>query len=292
MIKGRIIKAIAGFYYVHSEDLLLTCKARGVFKKKGISPLVGDIVSVSRQGMQEGIIEAIDPRKNEIIRPKIANIDQVALVFSLASPQTSLFQIDKMLAMTKWNQLPAIMLLTKIDLMTAQTYYHHLLSVYQPLGYKVLGIDSLHDQGIKDVKKELMDHQTVLSGESGVGKSTLLKKLLPNSDAIAGSVSEATQRGKHTTTFVQLYPFEGGYLADTPGFSQFDLYLEDLTTMQKLFVEIYDVGQSCLYRGCLHEMEDGCQVRQAVEQKAIASTRYENYLQLLQENKEWKARRY
>ena len=97
MIKGRIIKAIAGFYYVHSEDLLLTCKARGAFKKKGISPLVGDIVSVSRQGMHEGIIEAIDPRKNEIIRPKIANIDQVALVFSLASPQTSLFQIDKML---------------------------------------------------------------------------------------------------------------------------------------------------------------------------------------------------
>ena len=242
--------------------------------------------------MHEGIIEAIDPRKNEIIRPKIANIDQVALVFSLASPQTSLFQIDKMLAMTKWNQLPAIMVLTKIDLKTAKEYYHHLLSVYQPLGYTMLGIDSLHDHGIKEVKTALMDHQTVLSGESGVGKSTLLKKLLPNSDAISGSVSEATQRGKHTTTFVQLYPYEGGYLADTPGFSQFDLYLEDLSAMQKLFVEIHEVGQTCLYRGCLHEREDGCEVRHAVEKQAIAATRYENYLQLLKENKEWKARRY
>lgn len=291
-LHGRIIKAIAGFYYVHTEQGNFTCKARGVFKKRGITPRVGDFVVIDPQGMMEGIIDEVKPRKNEITRPKIANVDQVLLVFSLVNPPLSLYQIDKMLAMTSLHGFTARIALTKIDLSGATNVLETVIAIYEPLGYAIYPLDMHQHVGFAALRDGLKGVVTVLTGQSGVGKSTLLRTLSPESGAVSGDISDASHRGKHTTTTVEMYPFEQGYIADSPGFSQFDVLLEDPADLEKLFLEIRRVGQTCTYRGCLHEQEQGCAVVSAVANGTITQSRYDSYVQMLQAIKEWKARRY
>ncbi len=291
-LEGRIIKAIAGFYYVHTERGILACKARGVFKKRGITPRVGDFVVIDPQGTMEGIIDEVKPRKNEITRPKIVNVDQILLVFSLVDPPLSFYQIDKMLAMTTLHGFTARIALTKMDLPGAMNVLTTVARIYEPLGYVIYPIEIHHQVGFSALRDGLRGVVTVLTGQSGVGKSTLLRTLSPESGAVSGNISDASHRGKHTTTSVEMYPFEQGYIADSPGFSQYDVLLEDPADLEKLFLEIRRIGQSCTYRGCLHEQEDGCVVVDAVAKGSIAQSRYDSYVQMLRAIKEWKARRY
>lgn len=293
LLSGRIVKAISGFYYVFTtEQQVRCCRARGVFKKRGISPVVGDQVEVEPIGMQEGIVVSVGERKNQLVRPVIANVDQVLLVFSLVDPPLSLFQVDKMIAAIERERVAITIALTKRDLPGAAEAFEATRAVYAPIGYEVVALSLKTGGGQEQLASLVAGRITVLAGQSGVGKSTIMRALAPDSGAVTGAIGERSHRGRHTTTHVELFAVADGFVADTPGFSQIDLTDLDLPALALLFRDIALHATQCEFRGCLHEVEQGCAVRSAFLQGQIASTRYTHYLQLLQELKEAKARRY
>lgn len=290
---GRIVKAISGFYFVRLEDgRNLQCKARGVFKKRGWKPLVGDLVRVEPQGTQEGTITDLFARRSELVRPSIANVDQALLVVALVQPELSLYQLDKMLAMLALSKIEVGIAFTKIDLPHALDVLQQVQKIYEKLEYPIFALDVRHEVGVMPLHGFLQGKITVLAGQSGVGKSTLLTHLIPGSGALTGQIGDRSKRGRHTTTHVELYSYADGFIADTPGFSQYAFDHLEPSHLGVLFREIAILRTTCEYRGCLHTEEEGCAVRRAVENGGMAESRYHNYVQLLTELKEAKARRY
>ncbi|EGL82602.1 ribosome biogenesis GTPase RsgA [Caldalkalibacillus thermarum TA2.A1] len=285
MLQGRIIKALAGYYYVldHSGKVW-QCRARGVFKKKGLQPLVGDVVQFESVSEREGWVTQLKDRKNRLVRPPIANVDQALLVFSVKEPSFSSFLLDRMLVTVEKARIRPLICFTKLDLCPDDKNIQAAINVYQQLGYQICQTSSVSGEGIDDLMKLLRGKITVLAGQSGVGKSTLLNLLCPQAELETGEVSDKLGRGRHTTRHVELLQLPGGGLvADTPGFSQLDFKDIEPEELAACFVEFRAYMEACKFRGCLHRDEPGCAVKSAVAQGEIDSGRYTHYLQFLDE---------
>lgn len=287
---GKIIKGIAGFYYVHDrQEKVYACKAKGVFRKRGIKPLVGDNVefTVLDEADQEGNIDEILPRKNQLIRPASANIDQALVIFAIAKPEPNLNLLDRFLVMMEMQQIPVTICFNKMDLSGKEGRIHY-EKIYGGSGCPVHFISTYDGQGIAQVREMLRGRTTILAGPSGVGKSSLTNLLQPEAGMETGEVSRKIQRGKHTTRHAELFCVEEDtYLMDTPGFSS--LYLEELEAgqLKYYFSEFAPYGEGCRFGDdCVHVGEPVCGVKEAVREQKISRSRYENYRLLYQELKD------
>ena len=285
MSTAQIRKALSGFYYVYDNDQLIACRGRGILRNRGESPLVGDFVDYTVEGNNNGTIDAIHPRKNSLVRPPIANIDQAILVFSIKEPDFNTILLDRFLVVLESFQIEPIICLTKSDLMDEQMEktIAEYTKEYEQIGYTILMTykdDPLFDEKIAPLLKGKV---TVLAGQSGVGKSTLLNTILPSLDLKTGVISEALGRGKHTTRHVELIAVCDGLLADTPGFSSFEFELMEKEQLSSCFPEFVAIQDSCKFRGCLHVKEPKCAVKDAVESGDIKKYRYKHYIQFLDE---------
>lgn len=283
MPTGQIRKALSGFYYISNGGELVQTRARGIFRKRGQSPLVGDFVTYTIEGENDGTVTEIEPRKNELVRPPIANIDRALLVFSVTEPDFNLHLLDRFITVIEGYDIEPIIILTKVDLLNDEQLNEVMrkASYYESIGYTLLNTFK-GDTSLRERLYPLLEAKTsVLAGQSGVGKSTLLNTLLPDLSLKTGEISNALGRGKHTTRHVELIEVGGGLLADTPGFSTFEMDHIEKEDLSSCFIEMSKY--SCKFRGCMHVKEPGCAVKQAVEEGEIAIHRYEHYLQFLEE---------
>ncbi|RJE90552.1 ribosome small subunit-dependent GTPase A [Paenibacillus sp. 1011MAR3C5] len=299
---GRIVKALSGYYYVRAEgdspdSQTVQCRARGVFKKRGLTPLVGDEVRFSLTENGEGTVEELLPRSSELIRPPVANIDLAILVFSVTEPVLNLQLLDKFLVHIEHAGIPAVLCLSKQDLETEGGFAEEAASaasavnrIYRKLGYEVYGTSSRKGAGIQELKERLRGHLAVFAGQSGVGKSSLLNALVPGLTLETNEISNRLGRGKHTTRHVELINVAGGYVADTPGFSQLDFGELGIDDLSYCFIEMRELSPDCKFRGCTHVHEPGCAVLAALEAGEIEQSRYDHYVLFLTEMKEMKRR--
>lgn len=294
MSEGRIQKALSGFYYVDTGSELLTCRARGKFRKEGISPLVGDLVSVRELGNGEGFIEKILPRRNSFIRPAVANIDQLVIIGSGAIPKTDPFLIDRVASIAALKGCDVIVLLNKYDLDPAD----RLFEIYTKAGFPTLRVSAETGEGIEELKELISGKLSAFTGNSGVGKSSILNALEPDFALKVGEVSTALGRGRHTTRHVELFRLScGAEIMDTPGFSSFeaeDLNLEWKQRLPESFVEFSPYLGECRFVGCSHTKEKGCSVLEAVKQEKIQKSRHQSYLRLhdeLKDVQEWQEKK-
>jgi ribosome biogenesis GTPase len=309
-LKGKIIKGVGGFYYVNveadesKEDIIYECRAKGIFRKNKEKPLPGDDVELKPlsemlpDGYPEGSIIKILERKNSIIRPQVANIDQAMVVFACVYPEPNLNLLDRFLINMERQSIPTVIVFNKNDLVGADKL-KELIDTYKNSGYKVLTINTIGDltnsleSGIEDTReillKELRGKTTVLAGPSGVGKSSVMKLLSPQSEVETGTLSEKIGRGKNTTRHTELFYLEKEtYLLDTPGFST--IYIQGMQPeeLRDYYNEFLEYSSECKFNTCRHVSEPGCAVKRAVEEGKINRTRYENYLQLFSELKSGK----
>jgi ribosome biogenesis GTPase len=293
MPQGIIVKAIAGFYYVQDGEAVRQCRARGVFKKEGITPLVGDRVEYTPIGGQEGVVEKILPRKLELVRPPIANIDQAVLTFSVREPDFNAKLLDRMLVQLERVGLPTVIVLTKLDLLDDQAQAESWIAPYRKMGYQTALVSAKDEEGVEQVRELLRGKLSGMAGNSGVGKSTLLNRLAPGLNLAIGEISQKLGRGKHTTRHSEIFRvFDDTYVIDTPGFATLEFTGLEPERLAECFRDIWEVSRDCKYRGCLHESEDGCAVRKASENGVLSKYRYDHYLEFLEEVKEAKERRY
>ncbi len=289
MEEYRIIKALSGFYYVQAEDGVVECRARGRFRRQDQSPLVGDFVRITRQG-DKGVLEALLPRKNAFIRPAVANIDQLVVLASCAIPVTEPFLIDRVLAIAQLQNVPALVVVNKDDLAPAQP----LAEIYRRAGVPVLVTSAETGEGIEALREALAGKLSCLTGNSGVGKSSLLNRACPQLRLPVGEVSEKLGRGRHTTRHIELYSLGSNtFVADTPGFSAFDTERMELVHKEQLqyaFPEFAPYLGHCQFPDCAHRKEPGCAVRKALAEGEIGQTRYDSYerlYELASQLKEW-----
>ena len=290
MVKqGRILKGIGGFYYVEAEETIYECKARGVFRKRGTTPLAGDWVQICIDN-DTGTIEEIFPRKNMLVRPPCANIDQMFLVTSVCDPSPNLLVLDKMIAVAEDQEMEPILVISKTDLQSP----HELENIYRKVGIQVIGVSSVSGQGIEQIKMLLKDKISVFTGNSGVGKSSLLNCISPEFRQETGIISSKLGRGKHTTRQVELLKLPcGGYVADTPGFSTMDMERYNIVKKEHLqycFREMKPYITQCKFSSCSHTCEKGCAVLRAVEQGEITQSRHNSYTAMyeqVKDKKEW-----
>lgn len=289
MEEYRIIKALSGFYYVQTEDGIVECRARGRFRRQDQSPLVGDFVRITRQ-RDKGVLEALLPRKNAFIRPAVANIDQLVVLASCAIPVTEPFLIDRVLAIAQLQNVPALVVVNKDDLAPAQP----LAEIYRRAGVPVLVTSAETGEGIEALREALAGKLSCLTGNSGVGKSSLLNRACPQLQLPVGEVSEKLGRGRHTTRHIELYSLGSNtFVADTPGFSAFDTERMELVHKEQLqyaFPEFAPYLGHCQFPDCAHRKEPGCAVRKALAEGKIGQTRYSSYerlYELASQLKEW-----
>ncbi len=290
MPTGRIVKALSGFYYVENQDCIYQCRARGQFRKKDLKPLVGDIVEFTIENKNEGYIRQLFERKNTLIRPPICNVDQALLVFSAKEPDLNKLLLDRFLAIIENFQITPLICISKMDLCD-ENEIKKIMSPYETAGYQVYYISSRFHQGIEPLKEMFHDKITVVTGQSGVGKSSLLNALDIQLNIDTNEISKALGRGKHTTRHVELLKLYGGYVADTPGFSSLELMMEPLDIAHS-FHDFRELSSKCKFRGCLHDSEPSCAVKQAVDDGMISKERYEHYLSFLKETKLLKEKKY
>ena len=287
-VEGKIVKGIAGFYYVHNAELgLYECKAKGVFRNKKIKPLVGDMVrfEIIDEEAKKGNIVTIEERNNELIRPAVANIDQACLIFAAGKPTPNLNLLDRFLVMMTKHDVETLICFNKQDVVNDEEI-ERLTQVYDNCGYKVIFLSALHNEGVEEVRNLMLDKTTVFAGPSGVGKSTLINAIKPEANMETGEISEKIERGKHTTRHSEIFHVEGHtYMMDTPGFTS--LTIEDIEKeeLEELFVEFSSYRENCRFKGCAHINEPGCAVKQALAEGKINQVRYENYKQIYEELK-------
>lgn len=288
VIKGQIIKALSGFYYVKYNDEIYQCRARGNFRKKGINPLVGDFVTFQIENETDGYILSIEERTNYMVRPPVANIERVIIVMSAKEPEFSLNLLDKFLVKVESYHIEPVILVTKRDLLSASecSEIENHLAYYTSIGYETYFVSNLNAQSYDTLVKGI----TVLAGQSGVGKSSFINSLIPDANLNTGVISNALNRGKHTTRHVELIPLQNGYIADTPGFSSLDLDNIEKVTLKNMFPEFIAIADACKFRECLHINEPKCAVKSAVEAGEILQTRYDHYLQMIREIESRKVR--
>lgn len=294
MSEGRIRKALSGFYYVDTGSEVLTCRARGKFRKEGISPLVGDRVEVRELGNGEGFVEAILPRKNAFFRPAVANIDQLVVIASGAIPKTDPFLIDRVAAIAALKGCGVMVLLNKCDLDCADALY----AIYAAAGFPTLRVSAETGEGIEELKPLIAGKLSAFTGNSGVGKSSILNALDPAFQLQVGDVSQALGRGRHTTRHVELFHLScGADVVDSPGFSSFEtdeLNLELKHRLPETFVEFRPYLDQCRFVGCSHTKEKGCAVLEAVRAGKIQRSRHASYVRLYEELKplqDWQERK-
>lgn len=277
---GIIVKALSGFYYVkYDGDKLIECRARGRFRREGISPLVGDTVDFTLDGSEKGTVESIHARKNSFIRPAVANIDCMVILASAVNPVTDPFLIDRVSSSAEHAGCQVIVCINKADLARGD----ELFNIYRSTGYTVLQTSAVTGEGIDELKAAISGKLCAFTGNSGVGKSSLLNKLSPSLNIKVGEVSDKLGRGRHTTRHVEIFALGDAYLVDTPGFSSFDMEKTDFipkNELQHCFNEFAPYLGSCRFDDCAHLKEPGCAVLAAVEAGAINKSRHESYRRL------------
>ncbi len=290
-MQGRIVKGIAGFYYVFIPGVgILECKAKGIFRKNKLKPLVGDRVLVTLLNKEEktGNIEEILERENELIRPAVANIDQALVVFALKSPEPNFNLLDRFLLMMKQKGLPCILAFNKADLV-GEDRLAEIRSLYEKSGHPIFFISAKNEMGLLELKDALLGKITTLAGPSGVGKSSLINSLQTGVSMETGTVSEKIQRGKHTTRHSELIPIdEDSFILDTPGFTSLSVFNLEKEELESLYSEFEPYRKHCRFTPCSHTHEPDCAVKEALEQGEISTVRYENYQQIYEELKEKK----
>lgn len=291
MTDGLIVKGVGGFYYVETADGIFECKARGVFRKQRLTPLVGDRVKITLNENAENTIDIIEERKNFLVRPPLANIDALFIVASLADPAINTCVLDRLIAIAEYKNIEPVIILTKIDLYPDYSRY---ADIYSSAGFRTVACDSISGAGCDEVRELLGGRVSAFTGNTGAGKSTLLNTVDSSLELATGATSKKLGRGRHTTRHCELFKINGGYVADTPGFSALDLercetiYKEDLPSCFREFAPYTD---SCKFvNNCSHINDRGCAVREAVENGAISRSRYESYVQMyndVKDIKEW-----
>lgn len=291
-MQGKIIKGIAGFYYVHVvHSGIYECKAKGVFRNKKIKPLVGDNVEfeILDEENRIGNIINIYDRKNELIRPAVSNISQALVVFAIANPMPNLNLLDRFLVMMERNGIDTIICFNKIDLVEEEEILK-LRDIYVKAGYHVMFTSTKENMGIEEVLRVIDGKTTAFAGPSGVGKSSLLNALIPEANSQTGEISEKIKRGKHTTRHTEIFNVsDDTYLMDTPGFSS--LYVNDFEKeeLKNYFREFIEYNNGCRFTGCVHVNEPDCLVKEAVENGGINRSRYDNYILMYEEIKNKKS---
>ena len=284
---GIIVKALSGFYYVKTEEGIYTCKARGNFRQKGVSPLVGDRVEITASPDFTGAVESIMPRKTCLNRPPVANIEKLFILSSYENPAPNTTVIDKLTVIARHKGIEPIIVFNKSDMGDFGEY----IKIYQNADFKTFSVSALNGVGIEAIKEELKGSISAFTGNSGVGKSSLLNAMLGDDIIETGDVSEKLGRGRHTTRHTEIYPLSfGGFVADTPGFSSIDAG-DDFALKEHLAEYFEDFGDyiyECQFSSCSHTKEKGCAVIKAVKEGRIEKTRHESYVALFEELKDLK----
>lgn len=292
MQEGKIIKALSGFYYVYSNGEVYQCRGRGVFRKDKVTPLVGDNVQFQADNQTEGYILQVKPRKNELKRPPIANVDQAIVVFSAMEPNFSPTLLDRFLVYMESKGIVPFICITKMDKVEGKdkNEIEQFVRDYEHIGYSVLLTSAKTMTGIEKLVGRMDGKISVFAGQSGVGKSSLLNAINPDLMLKTAHISTHLGRGKHTTRHVELIKIGNGLVADTPGFSSIEFTTIEKDELTDCFPEFRQISEKCKFRGCLHINEPHCAVKQAVETSEIQPYRYQNYKKFLQEINERKPR--
>ena len=288
MSKGLIISNVSNTYDVEDveNNNIIKCIPRGKFKKDDITPVVGDNIEFEYQEDGTGVITEILERKNYIKRPKMSNITQMIFVVSMKMPKPDLLLLDKQLAFAEYNGISSVICLNKIDLEKEQQI-DDVADMYEKIGYKVIKTNAKTGEGVEEIYKCLENNVTAFSGNSGVGKSTLINNIFKDGLTLEGEISDKNKRGKNTTTSIKLYKIDGNsYIADTPGFSTFDIFEIKSEELSHYFVDLAKYISNCKYVGCTHIKEDECGIKDALKENKISMQRYETYCRLYNELKE------
>ena len=287
-IDGIIKKGIGGFYYVEAADgIIYECKARGVFRKEKITPLAGDKVEISVDENNKNSIEKIYERHNFFKRPPIANVDKLVIVSSVCDPRPNLLIIDRLTAVAVFKDVEPIIVFTKDDLQSTSEY----IDIYNKVGFRTFAVSNKTGEGVEAVKKAVMGGTSVFTGNSGVGKSSLINRMYPHLSLETGEISKKLGRGRHTTRHVELFKTECGYIADTPGFSSLDFETNDLIKKDELascFPDFSDYTDQCKFSTCAHINDKGCRLVEAVNDGVVAPSRHESYVTMYNEVKDIK----
>lgn len=296
--EGKIVKGIAGFYYVDCEtaqgSVLYECKAKGGFRRDKVKPLVGDNVRISVTSAEKrlGNVQEILPRTNCLVRPAVANVDQALILFAMADPMPNLNLLDRFLVMMEKQGIDTIICFNKSDIVS-DGEEERLVNIYGKCVNRVLSVSSKENIGIDGIRDLLEGKTTVLAGPSGVGKSSILNQIFPDAASRTGEISGKIRRGKHTTRHSELFCIGGNtYLFDTPGFSSLRIPDMEKEELSRYFTEFIPYEGQCRFAGCTHTHEPGCRVKEALEAGEISPVRYENYVQLFEELREWEKQRY
>lgn len=289
MTEGRIVKGIGGFYYVETAETVYECKARGLFRQKKITPLVGDVVSITVNENAENTIDEIKERKNFLVRPPLANIDRLFIVSSICDPSINTFVLDRIIAIAEYKEIEPVIVITKIDLDSSYNKYYN---IYKKAGFRVILCDNKNGLGADEVKFLLKDKVSAFTGNTGVGKSTLLNVIDSRLSIETGQTSKKLGRGRHTTRHCELYKINGGYVADTPGFSSVDFERCERVLKSELpycFREFRPYLTNCKFQtNCSHISDKGCAVIKAVNEGAVSRERHNSYAALYNEVKDIK----